>query len=55
LLIRSCGFDTVGPFELEIGCGKGGFLLARAKARPDVRLLESGVGEQVFQGSPPTA
>ena len=32
-------FDSPGPFELEIGCGKGGFLLARAKARPDVRLL----------------
>ena len=32
-------FHSPGPFELEIGCGKGGFLLARAKARPDVRLL----------------
>jgi tRNA (guanine-N7-)-methyltransferase len=32
-------FDSPGPFELEIGCGKGGFLLARAKARPDVRFL----------------
>ncbi len=32
-------FESPGPFELEIGCGKGGFLLARAKARPDVRLL----------------
>lgn len=32
-------FDSPGPFELEIGCGKGGFLLARARARPDVRLL----------------
>lgn len=32
-------FDSPGPFELEIGCGKGGFLLARAQARPDVRLL----------------
>jgi tRNA (guanine-N7-)-methyltransferase len=32
-------FDSPGAFELEIGCGKGGFLLARAKARPDVRLL----------------
>lgn len=32
-------FDSPGPFELEIGCGKGGFLLARAKARPDVRIL----------------
>ncbi len=32
-------FDTPGPFELEIGCGKGGFLLHRARSRPDVRLL----------------
>lgn len=32
-------FDSPGPFELEIGCGKGGFLLARSMARPDVRLL----------------
>ena len=32
-------FDSPGTFELEIGCGKGGFLLARARARPDVRLL----------------
>lgn len=32
-------FDSPGPFELEIGCGKGGFLLSRARQRPDVRLL----------------
>ena len=32
-------FDAPGPFELEIGCGKGGFLLARSRLRPDVRLL----------------
>jgi tRNA (guanine-N7-)-methyltransferase len=32
-------FDSPGAFELEIGCGKGGFLLARAKARPDIRML----------------
>jgi len=32
-------FETPGPFELEIGCGKGGFLLSRARHRPDVRLL----------------
>ena len=32
-------FDSPGPFELEIGCGKGGFLLDRARAYPDVRLL----------------
>ena len=32
-------FDTPGPFELEIGCGKGGFLLARARAYPERRLL----------------
>ena len=32
-------FESPGPFELEIGCGKGGFLLSRAKADPRVRLL----------------
>lgn len=32
-------FDGPGPVELEIGCGKGGFLLRRAQARPDLRLL----------------
>ncbi|MGB0717416.1 MAG: tRNA (guanosine(46)-N7)-methyltransferase TrmB, partial [Phycisphaerae bacterium] len=32
-------FEGEGPFELEIGCGKGGFLLGRARHRPDVRLL----------------
>ena len=28
-----------GPFELEIGSGKGTFLVAEAQARPDVRFL----------------
>jgi tRNA (guanine-N7-)-methyltransferase len=32
-------FATPGPVELEIGCGKGGFLLERARARADRRLL----------------
>ena len=32
-------FDSPGPFELEIGCGKGGFLLSRARTNPHVRLL----------------
>jgi len=32
-------FDSPGPFEIEIGCGKGGFLLSRAKAHPEIRLL----------------
>jgi len=32
-------FETPGPFELEIGSGKGGFLLARARANPNLRLL----------------
>lgn len=34
----SC-FDSPGEFELEIGCGKGGFLLSRAIANPHARLL----------------
>ena len=32
-------FDSPGPFELEIGCGKGGFLLDRARACPHIRFL----------------
>lgn len=32
-------FDSPGAFELEIGCGKGGFLLSRARANPDIRML----------------
>ncbi len=32
-------FDSPGPFELEIGCGKGGFLLHRARANPHIRIL----------------
>jgi len=32
-------YDSPGPFELEIGCGKGGFLLDRARSHPHVRLL----------------
>jgi len=32
-------FDSPGLFELEIGCGKGGFLLSRALAHPELRML----------------
>ena len=32
-------FDSPGPFELDIGCGKGGFLLSRARANPHIRML----------------
>ena len=32
-------FDSPGPLEIEIGCGKGGFLLSRARANPHIRLL----------------
>ena len=32
-------FESPGPFEIEIGCGKGGFLLSRAKANPTIRML----------------
>ena len=32
-------FDSPGPFELEIGCGKGGCLLSRARVHPQIRFL----------------
>ena len=32
-------FDTPGEVELEIGCGKGGFILERAKQCPQRRFL----------------
>jgi tRNA (guanine-N7-)-methyltransferase len=32
-------FGNTRPVELEIGCGKGTFILARAQARPEVNLL----------------
>ena len=35
-------FDSRGAVELEIGCGKGGFLLRRAQGRPELRLLGTG-------------
>ena len=32
-------FESPGPLEIEIGCGKGGFLLNRARAHPQIRML----------------
>ena len=32
-------FGNARPVELEIGCGKGTFILGRAQARPEVNLL----------------
>ncbi len=32
-------FESAGDIELEIGCGKGGFLLQRAMAFPEKRLV----------------
>ena len=32
-------FGQPGPVELEIGCGKGGFLLRLARANPDRNYL----------------
>ncbi|NOS99160.1 MAG: tRNA (guanosine(46)-N7)-methyltransferase TrmB [Phycisphaerales bacterium] len=42
-------FDTPGPVELEIGCGKGGFLLARAQRRPELRLVGIEWANQFFR------
>ena len=32
-------FASLQPVEIDIGCGKGGFLLARAKAHPDTNFI----------------
>jgi len=32
-------YDSPGPWELEIGCGKGSFLLSRARDNPHIRML----------------
>jgi len=32
-------FDPARPVEVDIGCGKGRFLIARASANPDVQYL----------------
>lgn len=32
-------FTAPQPVEIDLGCGKGGFLLARAKAHPDTNFL----------------
>lgn len=42
-------FDAPGPFELEIGSGKGGFLLHRARNNPDRRFLGIEWANQFFR------
>lgn len=32
-------FDRAGPVDIDLGCGKGRFLLARASAHPEVNFL----------------
>ena len=39
LIDFSAAFGNGNPVELEIGCGKGGFIIEKAKARPDVDFL----------------
>jgi len=39
LFDAQAAFKSPGPFELEIGCGKGGFLLRRAREHGDIRFL----------------
>ncbi len=36
-------FDRQGPVEMEIGCGKGGFLLRQAQAHPERYRYPAGV------------
>ncbi|MBO7721918.1 MAG: tRNA (guanosine(46)-N7)-methyltransferase TrmB [Kiritimatiellae bacterium] len=38
-ITRPLEFDTARPLEVEVGCGKGRFLTARAKANPDCDFL----------------
>lgn len=42
-------FGADKPFELEIGCGKGGFLLRRAQQHPEVAFLGIEWANQYFQ------
>ena len=42
-------FGSPGPFELEVGCGKGGFLLSRGRANPYIRLLGVEWANQYFR------
>ncbi len=39
LIDFSAAFGNGNPTELEIGCGKGGFIIETAKARPDTNFL----------------
>lgn len=41
-------FPRPGPFELEIGCGKGGFLLHRARAHPERCFLGIEWANQIY-------
>ncbi len=42
-------FDDPGEVELEIGCGKGGFLLRRAMSHPDKRLIGIEWANKIFR------
>jgi len=34
-----CVFGRSGPVQIELGCGKGSFLVNQARARPEVNFL----------------
>ncbi len=45
----SSWFDSPGDLELEIGCGKGGFLLVRAEQHPDKHFLGIEWANKIFR------
>jgi tRNA (guanine-N7-)-methyltransferase len=45
----AAAFGRAAPFELEIGCGKGAFLLRRAREHPEINLLGIEWANKIFR------